>query len=174
MIIIRYFLILSLFISSTIAYSGDPTGAMERHQTLIKEEKKRATNFSKGLAHFQKATKYEKKNKLSKAEQYYQKSIKFFFAHNREYVGTPEIFLFLGIAHGKIKKLDDAKIYFSIGLDIDPDNISLNEYLGSLYVSTNELDLAKKRLEKLKKCNCNEYENLNKIINGLEKSYFIF
>jgi len=173
MIKIKYFLILPLFIFSTIAYSAGP-GALESHQTLIKEEKKRATNFSKGLAHFQKATKYEKKNKLSKAEQYYQKSIKFFFLYFREYVGTPEIFLFLGIAHGKIKKLDDAKIYFSIGLDIDPDNISLNEYLGSLYVSTNELDLAKKRLEKLKKCDCSEFENLNKIINGLEKSYFIF
>jgi hypothetical protein len=52
------------------------------------------------------------------------------------------------------------------GLAIDPNHIGINEYLGELYVATNRHNLAKERLEVLKGCNCEEYEQLKAIIAG--------
>ena len=48
----------------------------------------------------------------------------------------------------------------------------INEYLGELYVATNRIDLAKKRLEVLVNCNCEEYGELKEIIDGTKKSKY--
>jgi restriction endonuclease Mrr len=53
------------------------------------------------------------------------------------------------------------------GLSIKPDHNGINEYLGELYVKTNRIDLAKERLEVLRKCNCEEFEELKVIIDKL-------
>ena len=45
-------------------------------------------------------------------------------------------------------------------------------YLGELYVATNRMDMAKERLEVLKTCNCEEYDELKKIIEGTKKSKY--
>jgi len=44
--------------------------------------------------------------------------------------------------------------------------------LGELYVVTNRIDLAKERLDVLKSCNCEEYEELKAIIDGEKKSKY--
>ena len=59
-----------------------------------------------------------------------------------------------------------------LGLDIKPDHIGINEYLGELYVATNRLDLAKERLNILESCNCKEYKQLKDIIEGTKKSKY--
>ena len=41
-----------------------------------------------------------------------------------------------------------------------------------LYVVTNRVDLAKQRLEVLKDCNCEEYSELEAVINGSKKSKY--
>ena len=41
-----------------------------------------------------------------------------------------------------------------------------------LYVVTNRIDLAKERLEILKSCNCEEYQELKEIIEGTKKSKY--
>jgi hypothetical protein len=41
-----------------------------------------------------------------------------------------------------------------------------------LYVATNRIDLAKERLKILKDCNCEEYVELNEIIQGTKKSKY--
>ena len=41
-----------------------------------------------------------------------------------------------------------------------------------LYVVTNRIDLAKERLEVLKGCNCEEYQELKEIIDGSKKSKY--
>ena len=44
------------------------------------------------------------------------------------------------------------------------------KYLGELYVVTNRIDMAKERLEVLKNCNCEEYEELKeKLIDGNQR-----
>ena len=57
-----------------------------------------------------------------------------------------------------------AEVYYSQGLEIDPNHVGINEYLGELYVETNRIDLAKQRLEILKNCNCEEYRELKELI----------
>ena len=49
-------------------------------------------------------------------------------------------------------------------MKIDPKHVGINEYLGELYVQTNRIELAKERLEVLKSCNCEEYEELKELI----------
>ena len=55
---------------------------------------------------------------------------------------------------------------------IDPNHIGINEYLGELYVVTNRINLAKERLEILKSCNCEEYQDLKDIIIGKKQSKY--
>ena len=59
-----------------------------------------------------------------------------------------------------------------LGLKIEPNHRGINEYLGELYVATNRIDLARERLEILKNCNCEEYEDLKNIIDGKKKSKY--
>ena len=59
-----------------------------------------------------------------------------------------------------------------LGLKIEPDHKGINEYLGELYVVTNRIELAKQRLDVLKNCNCEEYEELRNIIDGNKKSKY--
>ena len=51
-----------------------------------------------------------------------------------------------------------------MGLKIKPDHNGINEYLGELYVKTGRMGLAKERLEILKNCNCEEYNELKEVI----------
>ena len=94
--------------------------------------------YSKALKKLQKAYKTDKKN--------------------------PDILNYLGFTLRKTGKLDEAEKYYLEGLKIKPDHNGINEYLGELYVQTNRLELAKERLEILKKCNCEEYLELKKVI----------
>ena len=59
-----------------------------------------------------------------------------------------------------------------LGLKIDPNHKGINEYLGELYFVTNRIELAKQRLDVLKNCNCEEYEELKDIIDGNKKSKY--
>ena len=54
--------------------------------------------------------------------------------------------------------------YYLLGLQVEPNHVGINEYLGELYVVTNRIDLAKERLEVLKSCNCKEFKELELII----------
>ncbi len=66
-----------------------------------------------------------------------------------------------------MQKYEEAEKYYLAGLSIKPDHNGINEYLGELYVKTNRIDLAKERLEVLRKCNCEEFEELKVIIDKL-------
>ena len=170
-----FFLTLYFLFFFNEAYSkGAGPGAIEAYNTIIKQSKQKSTNFSKGKLHIKKAIKYEKKNKDKKAEEFYGKAINYFYAHNKEFVPTLDTYFFLGLAYGKIKKFDEAIIYFSLGAELDPNHTLINEYLGSLYFSVKNLNLAKENLKKLDNCNCKEFINLKNILDGKEKSHFSF
>ena len=57
-------------------------------------------------------------------------------------------------------------------MQIDPSHKGINEYLGELYVATNRIGLAKERLKVLESCNCEEYLELKKVIQGTKKSKY--
>ncbi|MDA1198012.1 MAG: tetratricopeptide repeat protein, partial [Proteobacteria bacterium] len=77
---------------------------------------------------------------------------------------NPDILNYLGFTLRKIGKYDEAEKYYLAGLKLKPDHRGINEYLGELYVKTKRIDLAKERLEVLKNCKCEEYEELAEVI----------
>ena len=64
----------------------------------------------------------------------------------------------------KTGNLEKAEFFYIEGLKIDAGHLGINEYLGELYVQTGRIELAKKRLEVLNGCNCEEYEELKELI----------
>ena len=64
----------------------------------------------------------------------------------------------------KVGNFDQAEKFYLEGLKIKPNHNGINEYLGELYVQTNQIDKANERLAVLKNCNCDEYNELQLII----------
>jgi hypothetical protein len=60
--------------------------------------------------------------------------------------------------------LKEAEDFYLEGLELDAGHLGINEYLGELYVQTNRIELAKKRLQVLNGCNCEEYDELKELI----------
>ena len=91
---------------------------------------------------------------------------------NNQDPSNPDTLNLLGFSHRKIGDYDNAEIYYSMGLEIDPKHIGINEYMGELFVVTNRIDEAKKRLAVLKDCNCKEYNELKHVIDGTKQSKY--
>jgi len=73
---------------------------------------------------------------------------------------------YLGFTTRKLGDFENGEKYYLLGLEIDPTHVGINEYLGELYVATQRIDLANKRLDVLKNCYCEEYQELKEIIDG--------
>ena len=112
----------------------------------------------------EKAKKLEKKNKIEKALKLYSKAHKKLLKAYKKDKNNPDILNYLGFTLRKAENFDEAEKYYLAGLKIKPNHRGINEYLGELYVQTNRMDLAKKRLEVLKSCKCEEYEELKELI----------
>ena len=83
---------------------------------------------------------------------------------NEETPDNTEILNLLGLSYYLIGDTIMSEIYYQEGLNIEPQNNSLNQGLGELYFVTKRIDQAKKILKVLKKCNCKEYHELKEII----------
>ena len=94
------------------------------------------------------------------------------FLPNKEKPNQADTLNYLGFATRKLGNYEEGEKYYLLGLKIEPDHKGINEYLGELYVVTNRIELAKQRLDVLKNCNCEEYEELKNIINGNKKSKY--
>ena len=77
---------------------------------------------------------------------------------------NPDILNYLGFTLRKAGKFEEAEKFYIAGLKIKPDHKGINEYLGELYIQTNRMELAKERLDVLKNCKCEEYEELKELI----------
>ena len=111
-----------------------------------------------------KAKKLEKKDKLEKALKLYSKAYdKLSKAYDKD-KKNPDILNYLGFTLRKAGNFEEAEKFYLEGLKIKPDHEGINEYLGELYVKTNRIELAKERLEVLKSCKCEEFEELKKLI----------
>ena len=111
-----------------------------------------------------KAKKLEKKNKIEKAIKLYLKAyVKFEKAYAKDKKNA-DILNYLGYTLRKTGNLEKAETYYLKGLKLDSEHLGINEYLGELYVQTNRIELAKERLEVLKGCNCEEYEELKELL----------
>ena len=63
-----------------------------------------------------------------------------------------------------LKQSDKAEKFYLVALKINPKHAGANEYLGELYLQTKRPEEAKKILEVLKTCNCEEYKELKEKI----------
>ncbi len=76
---------------------------------------------------------------------------------------NPDIFNLLGYSHRKLEKYDEALEYYLTALELDPKHLGANEYLGELYLETEQPDLAQERLAVLQEAcpsGCEQLEDL--------------
>ena len=106
------------------------------------------SNYEKAVNHIKWAKKYEKKP------------------------NKPDTLNYLGFTTRKLGDFENGEKYYLQGLAIDPKHIGINEYLGELYVATGRHNLAIERLEVLKGCGCEEYDELKAIIAGEKVSKY--
>ena len=80
---------------------------------------------------------------------------------------------YLGFSQRKLKKFDQALGAYQEALAIGPEHLGANEYLGELYLQTDNLAKAKERLKKLDDVctfGCGEYDDLKLAIMAYEAS----
>ena len=124
------------------------------------------SNYDKGASLIKRAKKLEEKGKEEKAKKRYEKALKYLSKANEKNPNDADTLNYLGFALRKLGNFEEAEKYYLEGLAIKPDHNGINEYLGELYVKTNRIDLAKQRLEVLKACNCEEYDELKELIDN--------
>ena len=155
-IYIFIFLILANFsyAAGTSSNSSSSGGNSSGKASLYKQAKKFIVR----------AKKLEKKDKVEKALKLYSKAYdKLLKAYNED-KKNPDILNYLGFTLRKAGNFEDAEKFYLAGLEIKPDHKGINEYLGELYIKTNRIELAKERLEVLKGCKCEEFEELKELI----------
>ena len=118
------------------------------------------------------AKKYESKDKMDKALKRYKKAQKILLELDKQKPLQADTLNYLGFTTRKLGDFEAGEKYYLLGLQVEPNHVGINEYLGELYVVTNRIDLAKERLEVLKSCNCEEYQELKEIIDGSKKSKY--
>ena len=160
----KIFLTLSFFtILLTNSYSA---GSSDDSSSKVK------SNYDKAVTIIKYAKKYEKKGKTEKAIKRYEKAQKLLIKSNNKNPNVADTLNYLGFTTRKLGYYDTGEKYYLQGLEIEPNHVGINEYLGELYVVTNRMDLAKERLNILKACNCEEYDELKEIIEGKKKSKY--
>src|SRR6056300_815553 len=139
-----FFTLLVLALLSTNSYSAgtDSTAKVK-------------SDYDKAVTIIKAAKKYEKKGKLDKAKKRYEKAQALLIKTNK-----------------KLGDYENGEKYYLLGLEINPNHVGINEYLGELYVATDRIDLAKERLKILENCKCEEYNELKEIIAGTKKSKY--
>ena len=102
----------------------------------------------------------------------YEKAQKLLIKSNKKKPLQADTLNYLGFTTRKLGDFKNGEKYYLLGLEIEPNHVGINEYLGELYIVTNRIDLAKERLKVLESCNCEEYSELKEIIAGTKKSKY--
>jgi len=157
--IILSFIITLIFISNSIA-AGSSSSSDSK------------SKYDQAVKLIEIAKKNEKKEKLDKAQSNYKKAIKLLLKSNKEKPNKADTLNYLGFTSRKLGDFENGEKYYLQGLAIEPSHVGINEYLGELYVATNRHNLAVERLEVLRDCNCDEYEELKAIIAGEKVSKY--
>ena len=132
----------------------------------------KVSDYTKAKNLIKAAKKYEKKGKVEKAQKRYAKAQKLLLKSNEKKPLQADTLNYLGFTTRKLGDYEGGEKFYLQGLKIEPNHNGINEYLGELYVATDRMDMAKARLEVLKACKCEEYEELKQIIEGTKKSKY--
>ena len=86
---------------------------------------------------------------------------------------NPDVYNLLGYSHRKLDQLEQAFDYYWKALKLDPRHLGANEYIGELYLRTNNIKKAEEHLEVLDDVclfGCDEYDDLKDAIEKYKKS----
>ena len=158
--------IFTFFIFILFAVNSYSAGSSDDNSSKVK------SNYDKAVTIIKSAKKYEKKGKIEKANKRYEKALTLLIKSNEKEPNKADTLNYLGFTTRKLGDYEGGEKYYLQGLALEPDHIGINEYLGELYVVTNRIDLAKERLNILENCDCEEYDELKKIIAGTKKSKY--
>ena len=147
--------VLTFLLLANVCYAAGSSSSSNGYEAnLYKEAKK----------FILRAKKLEEKDKVEKALKLYTKAYdKLLKAYDKD-KENPDILNYLGFTLRKAGNFEEAEKFYLAGLEIKPDHKGINEYLGELYIKTNRIELAKERLEVLKGCKCEEFEELKELI----------
>jgi tetratricopeptide (TPR) repeat protein len=159
-------LITYLFIALLLTTNSYSAGSSDSGSSKTK------TQYDMAVTHINAAKKFEEKNKLEKAKKRYQKAQKLLIQSNKKFPNKADTLNYLGFTTRKLGDFENGEKYYLQGLEIEPNHVGINEYLGELYVATNRHNLAVERLEILKNCNCEEYNQLKAVIAGEKVSKY--
>ena len=152
--LITLFILLGLSFYFNFAYAAGSSVSDKDEVSLYKSGKKLVLR----------AKKLEKKDKVEKAKKLYLKAYDKFEKAYAKDKKNADILNYLGYTLRKTGDFEKAETYYLKGLELDAKHLGINEYLGELYVQTGRIELAKERLEVLKGCKCEEYEELQELI----------
>ena len=152
--LITLFILLGLSFHFNLAYAAGGSAGDKDEVSLYKTGKKLVLR----------AKKLEKKDKVEKAKKLYLKAYDKFEKAYAKDKKNADILNYLGYTLRKTGDFEKAETYYLKGLELDAKHLGINEYLGELYVQTNRIELARERLEVLKGCKCEEYEELKELI----------
>ena len=153
--LITLLILLGLSFHSNFVYAASSSGNGATDKTSLYKSGKKLVLIAKKL---------EKKDKIEKAKKLYLKAYDKFekaYANDKK---NADILNYFGYTLRKTGDFEKAETYYLKGLELDSGHLGINEYLGELYVQTNRIELAKERLEILKGCNCEEYDELKELI----------
>ena len=163
---IKKYLLIPVFLSILLTFNAFAAGSSDSGSSKTK------TQYDMAVSHINAAKKFEQKDKLDKAKVRYEKAQKLLIQSNKKFPNKADTLNYLGFTTRKLGDYENGEKYYLQGLAIDPKHKGINEYLGELYVATNRHNLAVERLEVLKGCNCQEYEELKAIIAGEKVSKY--
>jgi tetratricopeptide (TPR) repeat protein len=163
---IKKYLFTSVFLSILLTFNAFAAGSSDTGSSKTK------TQYDMAVSHINAAKKFEQKDKLDKAKLRYEKAQKLLVQSNKKFPNKADTLNYLGFTSRKLGDYKNGEKYYLQGLSIEPKHKGINEYLGELYVTTNRHNLAIERLEVLKGCNCEEYEELKAIIAGEKVSKY--
>ena len=93
------------------------------------------SEYDKAVTIIKSAKKYEKKGKLEKAKKRYEKAQALLIKSNKKKPLQADTLNYLGFTTRKIGDYVNGEKYYLLGLEINPNHIGINEYLGELYLS---------------------------------------
>ena len=103
----------------------------------------------------------------------FQVAIKHLERASRISPNNPDVYNLLGYSHRKLDQLEKAFDYYWKALKLDPRHLGANEYIGELYLRTNNIKKAEEHLAVLDDVclfGCDEYDELKDAIEKYKKS----
>ena len=152
-------LLFTLFLTTSLMAAGSDSSSSSSGN-----ESSKMALYEDAVKLVKRAGKLEKKEKLDKAKKLYAQAFSKLEKAYKSDKKNPDILNYMGFTTRKVGNFDQAEKFYLEGLKIKPNHNGINEYLGELYVQTNQIDKANERLAVLKNCNCDEYNELRLII----------